>query len=130
MSGNSKSIRTPVAKVRYLGSARSGTRHVWHMRLTSLALVPLTIGFVWLVLTVVGKDQGVVRAVLGQPLAAVLLLLFIPTSVYHMMIGMQTIIEDYVHSEHVKAFFLFANTFFSAIVGVACVYAILRLSFV
>jgi succinate dehydrogenase / fumarate reductase membrane anchor subunit len=100
------------------------------MRLTSLALVPLTIGFVWLVLTVVGKDQGAVRAVLGQPFAAVLLLLFIPTSVYHMMIGMQTIIEDYVHSERIKTLSLFANMFFSAIVGVACIYAILRLSFV
>jgi succinate dehydrogenase / fumarate reductase membrane anchor subunit len=130
MTGSSKSIRTPAAKVRHLGSARSGTRHVWHMRLTSLALVPLTIGFVWLVLTVVGKDQGAVRAVLGQPFAAVLLLLFIPTSVYHMMIGMQTIIEDYVHSERIKTLSLFANMFFSAIVGVACIYAILRLSFV
>jgi len=130
MSGKSNSIRTPAAKVRYLGSARSGTAHAWHMRLTSLALVPLTIGFVWVVLMAVGKDHGTVRAILGQPIAAVLLLLFVPTSVYHMMIGMQTIIEDYVHNEHVKAFTLFANMFFSAIVGVACVYAILRLSFV
>jgi len=130
MSGTPKSIRTPAAKVRYLGSARSGTGHVWHMRLTSLALVPLTIGFVWLILSIVGKDQASVRAILGQPIAAVLLLLFVPTSVYHMMIGMQTIIEDYVHNEQGKALSLFANMFFAAVIGVACVYAILRLSFV
>lgn len=130
MSDHSKSIRTPAAKVRYLGSARSGTGHAWHMRLTSLALVPLTIGFVWLLLTAVGKDQGGVRELLGEPVAAVLLLLFVPTSVYHMMIGMKTIIEDYVHNEHVKSLSLFANMFFCAVVGVACIYAILRLSFV
>ena len=130
MSDKTKSIRTPAAKVRYLGSAHSGTEHAWRMRLTSLALVPLTIGFVWLMLMAVGKDHGTVRAILGQPVAAILLLMFVPTSVYHMMIGMQTIIEDYVHNEHVKSFSLFANMFFSAIVGVACVYSILRLSFV
>lgn len=130
MSGNPKSIRTPAARVRYLGSARSGTHHAWHMRLTSLALVPLTIGFVWLILSTIGKDQAAVRAILGQPVAAVLLLLFVPTSIYHMMLGMQTIIEDYVHGEHAKALSLFANMFFSAVIGVACVYAILRLSFV
>ncbi len=130
MSGNSKSIRTPAAKVLYLGSARSGTRHAWRMRATSMALIPLTIGFVWLLITTVGKDHGVVRATLGHPFASILLLLFIPASVYHMMLGMQTIIEDYVHSEHVKSFALLANMFFSAVIGVACVYAILRLSFV
>ena len=130
MTGNSKSIRTPTAKVRHLGSARSGTRHAWRMRVTSMVLIPLTIGFVWILLTTVGKDQGAVRAALGQPWAAILLLLFVPTSIYHMMLGMQTLIEDYVHAEHAKSFALLANMFFSAVVGVACVYAILRLSFV
>jgi succinate dehydrogenase / fumarate reductase membrane anchor subunit len=124
------SIRTPAAKVRHLGSARSGTQHVWRMRVTSFALLPLSIAFIWIVLGLVGKDYAAVRAALGQPFAAIVMLLFVPTSIYHMMLGMQTIIEDYVHGEHVKTWALMANMFFCAVVGLASVYAILRLSFI
>ncbi|MDB5570779.1 MAG: succinate dehydrogenase, hydrophobic rane anchor protein [Hyphomicrobiales bacterium] len=130
MAQDTGSMRTPTARVRHLGSARSGTHHAWMMRVTSLALIPLTIAFVWIVLSLVGKDYGAVRAMLGRPLPAILMLLFVPTGVYHMMLGMRTIIEDYVHAEHVKSWSLQANTFFCAAVGLACVYAILRLSFV
>lgn len=130
MANDSGSMRTAMAKVRFLGSARSGTRHAWRMRVTSLALLPLSIAFVWLVLSLVGEDYITVRATLGSPFAAILLLLFIPTGVYHMMLGMQTIIEDYVHGEHARSWSLIANMFFCAAVGLACVYSILRLSFV
>ncbi|MFN3889964.1 MAG: succinate dehydrogenase, hydrophobic membrane anchor protein [Beijerinckiaceae bacterium] len=129
-SDNSGSIRTPMSKVRYLGSARSGTRHAWRMRITSIALLPLSVAFIWIVLGLVGKDHATVRAALGSPFAAIVMLLFVPTAVYHMMLGMQTIIEDYVHGEHAKSWSLIANMFFSAVVGLACVYAILRLSFI
>ena len=127
---NNDSMRTPRAKVRFLGSAKSGTRHVWHMRVSSAALVPLTIAFVWIVLTLVGKDYNTVRATLGSPLPAIIMLMFLLTSIYHMKLGMQTIIEDYVHGEHSKLLSLLANTFFSYAVGLACIYAILRISFV
>ena len=130
MAHNPSSIRTAVAKVRHLGSARSGTQHAWRMRITSLALLPLTIAFVWIILSLIGKDLETVRKTLGSPLPAILMLLFVPTGVYHMMLGMQTIIEDYVHGEHARTFSLMANMFFCAVVGLACVYAILRLSFV
>ena len=130
MANNPSSIRTAAAKVRYLGSAHAGTHHAWRMRITSLALVPLTIAFVWIVLSLIGKDHATVRATLGHPFAAILMLLFVPTGVYHMMLGMQTIIEDYVHGEHAKTFSLMANMFFCSVIGLACVYAILRLSFV
>ncbi len=130
MVNTPSSIRTAAAKVRYLGSAHAGTHHAWRMRITSLALVPLTIAFVWIVLSLIGKDHATVRATLGNPFAAILMLLFVPTGVYHMMLGMQTIIEDYVHGEHAKTFSLMANMFFCAVIGLACVYAILRLSFV
>ncbi|MDP2356479.1 MAG: succinate dehydrogenase, hydrophobic membrane anchor protein [Beijerinckiaceae bacterium] len=126
----SGSIRTPVAKVRHLGSARSGTQHAWRMRVTSLALLPLSIAFIWIVLGLIGKDHATVREALGHPFAAIVMLLFVPTGVYHMMLGMQTIIEDYVHGEHVKMWSLMANMFFCAVVGLACIYAVLRLSFI
>jgi succinate dehydrogenase / fumarate reductase membrane anchor subunit len=130
MANDPGSMRTAAAKVRHLGSARSGTHHAWMMRVTSLALIPLTIAFVWVVLSLVGQDYATVRATLGRPLVAILMLLFVPTGVYHMMLGMQTIIEDYVHHEHAKSWSLMANMFFCAAVGLASVYAILRLSFV
>ncbi len=130
MAQDSGSMRTATARVRHLGSARSGTRHAWLMRVTSLALLPLSIAFVWIILSLVGKDYSDVRAMLGRPFPAILMLLFVPTGIYHMMLGMQTIIEDYVHGEHAKSWSLVANTFFCAAVGLACVYAILRLSFV
>jgi succinate dehydrogenase / fumarate reductase membrane anchor subunit len=130
MSNDLGSIRTPMARVRHLGSAKSGTQHLWHMRATSIALVPLTIGFVWLLLTLVGKDYNTVRSVLGSPFPAILTLLFLLTSIYHMKIGMQVIIEDYVHGEHCRQWSLLANAFFCYAVGLACVYAVLRISFV
>lgn len=130
MANNSGSIRTPAARVRHLGSARSGTRHAWRMRVTSFALLPLSIAFVCIVLSLVGKDHATVREALGNPFTAIVMLLFVPTGVYHMMLGMQTVIEDYVHGEHVKSWALMANMFFCAVVGLACVYAILRLSFI
>lgn len=129
MSNDTRSIRTAAAKVRHLGSARSGTQHAWRMRVTSLALLPLSIAFVWIVLGLVGKDHAAARAALGQPFTAIVMLLFVPTAVYHMMLGMQTIIEDYVHGEHARTWSLMANMFFCAVVGLATIYAILRLSF-
>lgn len=119
-----------MGKVRFLGSAKSGTQHAWHMRATSLALFPLTLAFVWLVITLVGKDYNSVRTILGNPLPSILMLLFILTGIYHMKLGMQTIIEDYVHSEQFKTGWLLANAFFCYAIGLACVYAVLRISFV
>ena len=127
---NPSRMRTPIAEVRHLGSAKSGTQHAWHMRITAVALLPLTIGFVWIVLSLVGKDYNTVRATLGAPLPAIIMLLFLLTSVYHMKLGMQTIIEDYVHGAHAKTYSLLGNLFFCCAVGLACVYAILRISFV
>ncbi|MDB5643354.1 MAG: succinate dehydrogenase, hydrophobic rane anchor protein [Hyphomicrobiales bacterium] len=129
MSNDPNTMRTTVRQVRYLGSAKSGTHHVWHMRLTSFALVPLTIAFVWVILSLVGKDYNTVRSALGSPGIAIIVLLFLLASVYHMMLGMQTIIEDYLHTPVLKTWSLMGNTFFSICIGLARVYAVLRLSF-
>ena len=129
MSNHPNHMRTEMRRVRYLGSARSGTTGSAHMRLTSLALVPLTVGFVWLVLSLIGKPYPAAVATLSRPLPAIFLLLFILASIYHMQLGMRTIIEDYVHGEHAKDWSLAASLFFCFIVGIASVYAVMRLSF-
>jgi succinate dehydrogenase / fumarate reductase membrane anchor subunit len=130
MSDTPRHRKNETRRVRYLGSAKSGTSDARRMRLTSLALVPLTFGFVWIVLSVMGKGYDEAHAYLSRPVPGIVLLLVIGTSAYHMNLGMRNIIEDYVHAEHAKEWSLAASLFFSAIVGVACVYAVLRLSFV
>ena len=99
------------------------------MRLTSFVLLPLTIAFVLILLSLAGRDFVSARALLGSPCPAILLILFIGAGAWHMALGMQAIIEDYVHGEHAKTLALMANAFFSAAVGLAAVYAVLRLSF-
>jgi len=116
-------------RVRFLGSARSGTADAWAMRVTSAVLVPLSVAFVAIILSLLGKDEAGVRAELGRPLPAILMLFFILASVFHMKLGMQSIIDDYVHDPHFKEWALIANLVFSISIGLACVYAILKLSF-
>ena len=99
------------------------------MRVTSVALLPLTIAFVLIVLALMGRNHAAVVQILGSPLVAVLMLLFVLTSVYHMWLGMQEIIVDYIHEELWKFAALMANTFFCVAAGLACVYALLKLSF-
>jgi succinate dehydrogenase / fumarate reductase membrane anchor subunit len=123
------SRRTPLAKVRGLGSAKAGTEHFWLQRATAVAnvvLVPLLLG---LLIRLVGADYATVRGVLGQPYVAIPLLLLVLSGVIHMRLGMQTIIEDYVIAEGRKVAALMLNTFFAILVGVTCVFAVLKLSF-
>jgi len=122
-------LSTPLARVRGLGSARSGTGHFWRQRLTAVANVPLTIAFVVIVVGLLGRNHAAVVQILGSPLVAVIMLLFITSVCIHMRIGMQVIVEDYVHEEGLKLFLLMANTFFTAAVALAAAFAILMLSF-
>ncbi|MBN9455740.1 MAG: succinate dehydrogenase, hydrophobic membrane anchor protein [Bosea sp.] len=122
-------MRTPLGRVRGLGSAKSGTGHFWLQRLTAVANVILTVIFVFVVVALVGKPYPAAMALLTQPCVAILMLLFILSACVHMRIGMQVIIEDYVHEEGVKILAVMANTFFAIAVGAASVYAVLKLSF-
>ncbi|MCL4765308.1 MAG: succinate dehydrogenase, hydrophobic membrane anchor protein [Hyphomicrobiaceae bacterium] len=122
-------MRTPLKDVRRLGSAKEGTDHFWRQRVTSVAALLLLPFALWIVLALVGADYDVVRRTLGNPVVAVLVLLFILTSIMHMRIGMQVIIEDYVQAEGAKIALLMLNTFFSVLVGLAGAFAVLRLSF-
>jgi succinate dehydrogenase / fumarate reductase membrane anchor subunit len=121
-------MRTPLGKVRFLGSARTGTTEAWLIHLTSLALVPLTLGFVWLLLDLLRKDYNGVRAELTHPIPAILLLAFILAGVVHMELGMRSIIVDYI-SGRPRAWALAANTCFAALLALACLYATLRVAF-
>jgi succinate dehydrogenase / fumarate reductase membrane anchor subunit len=122
-------MSTPLARVRGLGSAKSGTRAFWRQRLTAVANVPLSIAFVIIVVALLGRNHAAVVQILGSPLIAVIMLLFILSITTHMRIGMQVIIEDYVHDEGAKFLLLMANTFFTVAVGLAAAFAVLMLSF-
>ena len=123
------SLRTPLGKVRGLGSAKSGTEHWWMQRVTAIANIPLTIGFVIVVISLLGADHAAVAARLGHPIIAIMLLAFVVSITWHMRLGMQVVIEDYVHSEGWKIACVLVNTFFSAAVAIAGIYAILKLGF-
>ncbi len=128
MTRDPHSIRSAASKVSFLGAAKSGTGDLWRMRVTTAALVPLAIAFVWIVLRLVGKSEAGVRAEFAHPCTAVLLLLFILASIVHMRIGMQSIIDDYIHLPRAREWALIGNTLFSLGFGVAAIFAVLKLS--
>ena len=120
--------RTPLAKVRGLGSARGGTDHFWKQRLTAVANLVLTLFLVWLLASLAGADYDTVRETLAKPQNAIPLLLLILSGTVHMRLGMQTIIEDYVHSEGRKVAALMLNSFFAILVAATSAFAVLKLS--
>ncbi len=122
-------MRTPLGKVRGLGSAKDGTEHFWQQRLTAIANIPLLVFLVWLLVSLYGRDHASVVATLSSPLVAIALLLAIISVFYHMRLGMQTIIEDYVHHEGRKIALLIGNNFFTIAVGAVCVFCALKLGF-
>jgi succinate dehydrogenase / fumarate reductase membrane anchor subunit len=122
-------MSTPLARVRGLGAAKAGTEHFWLQRLTAVANVPLTIAFVLIVVSLLGRNHAAAAQILGSPLVAITMLLFILSVTSHMRIGMQVIIEDYVHDEPARLILLMANTFFTLAVALASAYGILKLSF-
>lgn len=130
MADDIDSIQTWGKKVRYLGAAHSGTGAARIMHLTSVALIPLTIAFVWNLIAASQMDYAGARVYLGQPCPTILMLLFVGACLWHMKVGMQAIIDDYVHEHHLKDWALMANTFFAIVIGAACVYSLLKVSFV
>jgi succinate dehydrogenase / fumarate reductase membrane anchor subunit len=123
-----KSMRTPLARVRNLGASHSGTSDFWRQRVTAVAMVLLIVPVIVVVMMLLGRNQAGAAQILGSLPIALILLLFIIASAWHMKIGMQVVIEDYVHSETLKIAAVMANNFFSIAVALASIYAILKLS--
>jgi succinate dehydrogenase / fumarate reductase, membrane anchor subunit len=122
------SFRTDLSRARGLGSIRSGTEHFWLSRVTGAANLLLLAFLVYSVFHLVGTPLAAVRDYFASPIVAALAALTAISWAYHMKIGMQVIIEDYVHNESTKILVLLLNTFFSALVGVTCIFAIIKLS--
>ena len=122
-------MRTPLAKVRGLGSAHEGTDHFWRQRLTAVANIPLFLFFVGFLISLNGADYTTVRQALANPFVTLMFGLMIFSGLYHMRLGMQVIIEDYVHGEGLKLAFIMLNTFFCIVAGAASAYALIRLAF-
>ena len=124
-----KSLQTPLARARGLGSAKDGTEHWWHQRLTSLALVPLGLWFTFSVASLSGAEYDQVRDWIAAPWNTTFLLLFIFFAFHHMMSGIEVIVEDYVHNKWAKMTTLILQKFFCLGLGVACSVSVLTIAF-
>ncbi|MEO0671524.1 MAG: succinate dehydrogenase, hydrophobic membrane anchor protein [Pseudomonadota bacterium] len=123
------SLRTPLKQVRRLGSAKEGADHFWKQRVTAVANLFLGVALVWIVAQTWGATHAEAAALIANPFVALALLLLVLSGTLHMRLGMQVVIEDYVSNEGFKIALLILNTFFAIVIGLACVYAILKLSF-
>jgi succinate dehydrogenase / fumarate reductase, membrane anchor subunit len=122
-------MRTPLGRVRGLGSAREGTGHFWRQRLTAVANIPLILFFIGFLVSINGADYAAVRAAFANPFVPLMFALMLFSALYHMRLGMQVIIEDYVHGEGMKLALIVLNIFFAIVVGAACAWALVKLAF-
>ena len=122
------SRRSPLARARGLGAAHDGTRHWWAERLSSIALAPLVAWFAFSVVSLTGADYATVTEWFRSLVNAVLTLLLIATLFYHMQLGLQVVIEDYVQSRAMRLFGIVAVKIISALLGVAAAFAVLKVA--
>lgn len=128
MAGHDNSLRTPLARVRGLGAAKKGTGHFITVRALAVAMVPLGLWFLWAVIAHAGAPYAETAAFFGHPVNAALMLVFAVAAIWHFRLGIEEVILDYVTHEGLKVAALLANTFFSILLIVACVFAILKLA--
>jgi succinate dehydrogenase / fumarate reductase, membrane anchor subunit len=122
-------MKTPLKKARGLGSAKSGTEHFWQQRLTAIFNLPLILFFVWFIVRHLGATRSDVMASLHNPFIAILLLATLASVFWHMRLGMQVIIEDYVHGHGGKLAALILNTTFATALFLLSAFSILKMSF-
>ena len=127
MSGRETSLRSDLGRVRGLGSAKDGVAHWWAQRVTALALVPLALWFVASVVSLAGADHAAVVDWIGSPLPAVLLVLLIVATFHHAQLGLQVVIEDYVHQEGLKVALILAVKGGAVLLAVVSLFAVLRI---
>lgn len=119
--------RTPLARARGLGSAKSGVGHWWLQRLTAVALIPLGLWFVWLVLHLPHLDFAAAHRVVATPVNALLLIVFTAAMFWHGQLGLQVVIEDYVHTRWIELTLLVAVKFLAVLGALACALAVIRI---
>ena len=121
--------RTALSRARGLGSAKQGVHHWWAQRITAVALIPLVVWFAISLIMMSGADYAVVRAWIGSPVVMVLLTLTIVIGLHHGQLGMQVVIEDYVHNDGMKLALIVLMRFIAVFFGLAAIVAILRIGF-
>ena len=121
-------LRSPLARVLGRGSAKEGVHHWWVQRLTSVALVPLTVWFVVSMLSLPSFDHATVVAWMGQLWTAVFLILLVLTAAWHSQLGVRVVVEDYVHGSGMKSLTLALVTFIHVVIATAGVLAILKVA--
>ena len=122
-------LRTPLSRARGLGSAKAGVHHWWAQRITAVAMIPLVAWFAISLIMMSGADYAVVRAWIGSPVVMVLLTLTIVIGLHHGQLGMQEVVEDYVHGEGMKLALIVLLRFIAVFFGLAAIVAILRIGF-
>jgi succinate dehydrogenase / fumarate reductase membrane anchor subunit len=120
--------QTPLARVEGLGAAHSGTGHFWRQRVSAVALIPLSIWFLYAALMLVGADRSLTIAFLHQPVNAIAMALFVVATLHHSVLGLQVVIEDYVHGEGWKIALVLLNQFFAWVIGAACLFALVKIA--
>jgi succinate dehydrogenase / fumarate reductase membrane anchor subunit len=122
-------MRTPLSRVKGLGAAHHGVEHWWLHRVTAVSNIPLIIAFIIIVASLAGRPYPDAIRVLSNPLIAILLVLCFVSVTNHMRLGLQIVIEDYVHSKGRKIVAVIANNFFAALIAATCLFAVLKISF-
>ena len=122
-------MRTPLSRVKGLGAAHHGVEHWWLHRVTAMSNIPLIVAFVIIVASLAGRPYADAIRILSNPLVALLLVLCVISVTNHMRLGMQIVIEDYVHDRGLKIAAVIANNFFAAIIAAACLFSVLKISF-
>jgi succinate dehydrogenase / fumarate reductase, membrane anchor subunit len=121
--------KTPLGQVLGLGSAKTGTEHWWAQRVTAIAGIPLVIFLIGFIFTHIGASRAELVASVKNPFVAILLVLTVINLLWHMRLGLQVVIEDYIHGHVTKFAALLLNTFFTIVMGAGALYAILKMSF-
>ena len=122
------SLETPLHKVEGLGASHSGVTHFWRQRVSAAALVPLGLWFAVSVLGLVGAHEAATLIFLSQPVNAILMAAFVVILLYHMALGLQVVIDDYIHSSGQKVFLMLLMRGFAIAVGATCLFALLRIA--
>ena len=122
------SLETPLHRVQGLGASHSGTGHFWRERLTSVALIPLSLWFAYAMLGLVGTNEVAVVSFLAHPWNAILMAAFAVISFYHLSLGLQVVIDDYVHATGIKLALLILVRFVVIAAGISCVFALIRIA--